>query len=307
MTALATLGAVSCSEVSQEQPTTEPQEEQVVEAGYGRMAFDLSSEFDVTVSGGVTRATESNVYELPEELVPDIDELPLIITGSYADVDDDMIVKDYYNTYENVETYNTMEFDKAGNLVPPYLAAGDYMVTVKNDGVYGVVSSTNARFAGSHNFTIVARDEDDTATIAITLQNSIISLTATEAFQKYFAHGNGAYISVTSDEAGEDVLLEYEYKLDSGLVESTADNILFLEPETTLYLGGYGYRQVTEVDGRYTKEEFTRQAIGTTSVCTINHITVDAEGTGESQFNITFDDSIVKITENELELNPNIE
>ncbi len=240
----------------------------VAEAGFGKVAFNVATESSV--------ATRSDKFELPAEYIPTAEEIELRIVGSYLDVDDDMQLKEYDQTFESVATYNELL---------PYLPAGDYTASVYHDN--------SAIFAGSVSFTVVARRLDAEANLTATLQNSAIKVTATDSFVGYF--GGGATITISTS-AGDK--FQYIYPMEG------EPAIIFVDADLELYLEGEGTKQATTESGRAESVTFTKQKIGTTAMATISNITIDAAAAGGATITVTLEDTITEYTESDLELNP---
>lgn len=306
--ALATLLAVACS--AEESPEITSSEEM------GRIGFTLQSE-SVIEATTTTRATEDDgdtneegedttddgttedvipegSYILAEELIPTESDFDITIyTRSYDD--DGVPVYELVEKYDSVEEYNTAEEDENDSsiLTPPYLTAGEYTATITNKYDISEESATNACFAGGVDFTVVARKTDSESSIEATLQNSIIRMEVTDQFNEYFE--GGATLTLTTEAGGE---LTLDFPIDEGATEQ----ILFVAPETNLYLSGTAIKQ-DPGNGTQPEVTFVKSNVGVAITATMNTVIVDAEDVGQGSITITLNDSITKINTTSVDLN----
>lgn len=241
-------------------------EAEVVVEGYGRVAFDVTTQAKLP-----TTATRSDMFELPARYTPSVEDMTLRVVADNLEFDE---------SYESVAEYNELL---------PYLPAGDYTAFVVNG------AEESAQFSGSVAFTAVARRLDAQESLVATLQNSALTCEPTESFLGYFA---GGATLVVSTESGERFTFEY------GEESSDDLEIYFVDAGLDIYLEGEGTKQAATESGRAETVTFAKQKIGTTAATTMSRIEVDASGAGGASLKITLNDTITEFIESELELNP---
>ncbi len=151
----------------------------VAEAGYGKMMFNISTESNIE--------TRSDRFELPERYIPSLEEIELRIVGTYLDADDGLAQKDYDQIFESVAAYNELL---------PYIPDGEYTAVVEHTCAY-----SGAIFAGSTQFTVVARRLDAEADLTVKLQNSAVTLSVTDIFRGYFSGGATLVVSTSNEDS----------------------------------------------------------------------------------------------------------
>ncbi len=248
--------------------------------GYGSAKIVVTT--DSVVAVGETRA--DSYYEIPSALLPSSADLVLSIVGEYVDPESGE-TKQFNSQYESLDAYNEDE---------PLLYAGEYTATVSNYTDLAGEGETYACFSGSANFEVVARTTGS-ITIPATLQNSIVRITATSDFCNYYE--NGAELTASTD-AGSTLLYSHP--------DNSANDgkILFVAPETTLYLEGWGVKQNPTESTTASTTTFVKSVIGQTVASQMSTISVDAGSTGGAGLTITLDDSITKVYEESVQLNP---
>lgn len=251
------------------------------ELGYGSVSLSVMTVSEVESSSD-TRAT---TYTISSELLPATEDLYLTIEGEYIDPETLETVQ-FSNQYSNIDVYNEEL---------PLLYAGTYTATVSDQKDISEESETNACFSGSVTFTVVARDKIST-TIPVNLQNSIVRLlSVTDNFKSYFE--NGAELTA-STESGSTLLYTHPDNSEN------EGKILFVAPDTKLYLEGWGQKQDPTESSQATTSTFAKSEIGTTTANMMSTIEVDAAYAGGAQLEITFDNEIISVYESNIELNP---
>ncbi len=285
LTLFAAATAVACSNSEEIEASSQ-------EYGVGRISLGVSASNAIEIiDSSESRATTSTV-EIPAEFIPEADDFSLVITGTYYDPSSETYM-DFYEEYESLSAYNNMEIDTddPSQYNPPYLVAGTYTAVMEYGEGVDVESATNAHFKGTLEFEIVARDVDGVATITATLQNSMIKLTTTEYFKKYFEGGATLTLSTTQ---------QSKIIVDTMDAESE-EQFLFVSPETTLYLEGEGVKQ-DPGNGSAPTVTFSKSAIGTTTAQTLSTVVVDADDAGGAAIEITMDDNYTEINEIDVDL-----
>ncbi len=278
----------ACSQAESVDPTAE--------RGEGRMTIGFDPREMVEISTS-TRATEESeeldIYEIPAKLIPTAEEMQLTISGTYYPEDSDTLAE-FYEEYESIAAYNTMESDESDPSIktPPYLPAGDYTATISNGKNPLYESETNASFSGSAEFTIYARDNNGKCKIEATLQNSIIRMTRTTLFDKYFAGGSTLTLST---EQGTELTVTTPS-------ESTEEQILFVEPGTNIYFEGTAIKQ-DPGNGFPPTVTFAKDMIGETTLAQMTTVIADIENVGGGPIYLYFDGTIAKSYDNTVDLN----
>ncbi len=261
------------------------------EYGEGRISLGVSASTEVEI---VSKSRAASTVEIPSEYIPETDDFSLTITGTYYDPSSETTL-DFYQEYESISAYNSMESEVDANGVtqyyPPYLVAGNYTAVMEYGEGVDVENSTNAHFWGSVDFTIVARENDAEATLTVTLQNSMVMLNTTDNFRDYYAGGAKLTLSTTQ---------QTELTIET-LVEDSEEQILFVSPDTSLYLKGEGYKQ-DPGDGSSPKVTFSQSYIGTSVKQTLSTVVVDTGDTGGATIGVTLNDEYTSITEESYDL-----
>lgn len=228
--------------------------------------------FNAAVENNVIALTKAaNTVELPTELIPEVEDFALRVTGRYEDSEDGT-EKDYSYIYSSIIEQNEKS---------PYLTKGNYNAAIS----YGEVNAEGVEkpyFAGNADFTIIARDIIN-CNITAALTNSAIKLTTTEWFNKYYT---SATFTVTTS-------LGNIFTFKAG--ESSP--LIFVNAGTTLTLSG------TATKSNGFNVEFPTKTIGTTTAQTQYAIVVDASQAGEGNIKINFDETTINIDPIEVELN----
>ncbi len=247
--------------------------------GWGEVAMTTRVSEDVQEDESDTAAK----YYIPEGLIPSVDDLKLTITGKYIDNDDDDIVtKDYNESFENVAEFN----------LSPTLWSGTYSAELTCGKDRTTESETNACFgAESEEFTVVA-DGKVEVNMTVALVNSIIRLQLTEDEDDYFTDYFTAAEFIITTGAGT------EFTFDP-FSEENANYIAFVEAGTTLYLSGTASR-VNGSDVTFTKSE-----IGTAIAGCMNTIVISAEEVGSLSLTVTLNEEIIeKVEMEDYDINP---
>ncbi len=278
-------------------------------------SFDISipdgmglMRFNVDVLSQVESTTDTRVvstYNIPAEYIPTNDSLNLKIYQEVYD-EDANLVYELYAEYASLTEYNNSvdeddesvdddeSSDADDNLLTksPYLPAGDYYALVTNGHDINEESLTNAYFADSTLFTIVARDTERSTSMNIMLQNSIINIEVTDNFLKYYE--GGASLKLTTENGAA-------ITLDLPLADDYVQEHLYVQPYTRLYLEGTAVKQGTGT-GVTPTVTFTKSEIGIATKSKLNCVVVDAEDAGGATIEVTLNNEITKINELELDL-----
>lgn len=246
--------------------------------GEGSMAIvaQVSDGVDVTTS---TRS-ESDTYTISADLIPAVDDLKLSIYQRAIDETNSSIYT-LYQDYASLGEYDT-----------PNMPAGDYTAIVTSASDINEESETNAFFADSLDFTIT-KDVSSEAAITATLANSIVQLQVTDQLTNYFAGGVSLKLST---EAGATI------ELDFPLSDDTQEKILFVAPNTALYLEGTAIKQDPGT-GVAPSVTFTKTKVGVATSGMMNRVVVDAAETGGADITVTIDDTIIVASETTVDVN----
>ncbi len=259
------------------------EDQAVLESECGSVALSVSVCREVS-SSSEARSEEStlDIYEIPSELIPVVEELPLTIECD----------GEVYAEYESVSAYNEANSD-GETLSPPMLPEGEYTFILTSGGDETEESATNACFYGELTVDVVARDYDAEGAVTLSLINSIVRISTTEAFDTYFV--GGAQLTL-STEGG--ATIEYN-TLDK------SDEVLYVASSTALYLEGVGVTQPSTEDvGSSSSVTFARSLIGETTSGQMSSVVVDSSVTGEASITITIDDEVNYIEYDMFDLNP---
>lgn len=233
------------------------EENTTTERGVGQVKFTPAISLSVE-----TRATT----ELPETVIPDAGDFWLLIKGK-----PDTETADFSAEYEQFRSY-----DK------PYMASGDYTATIR----YGDPTQEGATaycYEGTQDFTILARQTIQQS-INASLVNSVISLSCSEMFNKYYTDAE----FIVRTESGN------EFKF-----TSSSSDMIFVKAESKLFLRGTATKSQNGVE-----IEFPEHEIGSTTARTWHKIEVDASQVGQGSIDIRLDDTLTPIEAEEIELNP---
>ena len=209
-----------------------------------------------------TRATT----DLPQTVIPDAGDFWLLIKGKPGTE-----TESFSAEYEQFRTY-----DK------PYMASGDYTATVR----YGDPTQEGVTaycYEGTQDFTILARQTIQQS-ITASLVNSVISLSCSEMFNKYYTNA------------------EFTVRTESGNEFSFANAssaMIFVKPDSKLFLSGTATKSQNGVEVTFPEHE-----IGSTVARTWHKIVVDASQVGQGSIDIRLDDTLTPIEIEEIEINP---
>ncbi len=259
--------------------------------GMGRVNFSLSINDQVDIS--TTRAT--NVYYfIPDSLIPTKEELPLKIYQEVTNENDSTYYA-LYQEYESVDEYNNAEVDDDDPelYTSPYLPAGNYAATVSNGLDINVESNVNAVYGDSISFTVVARKTDVTKAITAKLTNAIVRLSVTENFNSYFAGGASLTLSTENDSS---------FTVEFPLSEGAVDSVLYVAPQTKLYLKGSAVKQDPGT-GTAPTVTFTKSEIGVAKQYYMNTVLVDVDEVGGSTIEVSINDQFTQIDPEDFNLN----
>ena len=227
------------------------------ENGLGTVEFSPSVSLMVE-----TRATT----DLPQTVIPDAGDFWLLIKGKPGTE-----TESFSAEYEQFRTY-----DK------PYMASGDYTATVR----YGDPTQEGVTaycYEGTQDFTILARQTIQQS-ITASLVNSVISLSCSEMFNKYYTNA------------------EFTVRTESGNEFSFANAssaMIFVKPDSKLFLSGTATKSQNGVEVTFPEHE-----IGSTVARTWHKIAVDASQVGQGSIDIRLDDTLTPIEIEEIEINP---
>ncbi len=281
---LATAFFAACSTSDDIEPT-------MPEYGEGRISLGFSASNLVEI-GGPSLKSASATVDIPEEFIPTADDFKLTITGRYYDPASETYI-DFSQEYESITAYNNMEedADDPTQFNPPYLVAGEYTAVAEYGEGVNIESATNAHFKGEVSFTIIARENNATANLNVTLQNSIIKLTTTDNFKNYYSGGATLSLSTTQ---------ETTITIDTTDADSE-EQILFVSPTTSLYLEGKGVKQ-DPGNGNPPTVTFYKTLIGSTTAMTMTTVEVDADDAGGKFIGVSVNDEYTEINETEVDL-----
>ncbi len=255
--------------------------------GTGRVAIGVGVESNIALS------VKSSGYQIASELLPAYEDYSLRVTGTYTDSDG--VQQQYDQSFATLDEYNSAEQDLYGDYHPIYLMAGEYYAEIIDNRDPSEESATNAHFAGEGSFTVEARGYDGSTNISLTLQNSIVRVSTTEEFRRYFVGGAEMTLSTTS---GSQIVYTYDS------TEESEEQILFLANGTELWIEGYATKQATTEDASTaTTITFNKSMIGTTTKGKMNSVVIDAEGIGNAMIDIILNGEIVLSSDEDVELN----
>ncbi|HJA98481.1 MAG TPA: DUF4493 domain-containing protein [Candidatus Alistipes avicola] len=233
------------------------EENTTTETGFGTV------EFAPTISLMIeTRATTN----LPETVIPDAGDFWLLLKGKPGTE-----TESFSAEYEKFHTY-----DK------PYMASGDYTATIR----YGDPSQEGVTaycYEGTQEFTVLARQTIQ-QNITASLVNSVISLSCSEMFNKYYTDAE----FIVRTESGN------EFKF-----ANASSAMIFVKAESKLFLSGTATKSQNGVEVQFPEHE-----IGSTVARTWHKIEVDASQVGQGSIDIRLDDTLTPIELEEIEINP---
>lgn len=230
-------------------------------AATGGIAFECGIASRVALHNNGTRT-------LPESVMPDINDIALVITSN-----EDEEFSLHYSTMRRYDKPLLTE-----GLYTAHFSCGD----IDEEG------EEKACFAGQTEFTIVARTTI-TEEVTLSLANSVINLTTSEWFQKYYTDYS---LTLRTDSGLERT---YTGTSDMPVVDTEA---LFVKPAGTISLSG------SAVKTNGIEVEFPETVLCVTRPNTWHEIEVTAGEASEGCIKIQLDDKMMKIKEKEIELNP---
>lgn len=228
-----------------------------------------------STDGLIGVVTKAATYNIPSELIPDVNDFSLHLLGTYLDPETNQN-ETFDHTYTELIEYNS-------NL--PMLPAGEYSAKI----YYGdklAEGENKPYFEGSTTFTVIKRKkitENMTASVA----NSIFTFETGEWFRKYY---KDASFTITDSNGGT-------YTFD-GLVKP----LIFTQVGATLTIKG----SATKISTGSTVEFPLTSINGVTKVKTLSTVVLDMEEAGTTDVTITFDDNVVEATGAVVELNPSV-
>lgn len=237
-------------------------------SGYGSVDFQCNT-ISIVENTTQTRAT----VELPSEVIPEANLFSLNITGDYLDPVSGE-AKRYEQDYSNMDAYDS-----------PIVPKGDYIAGISY-GDINLEGADRACFKGSASYEIIARKEIEQA-ITAKLVNSAIAVTFDEWFNKYYAN---AIITIRTESNNS-----FDF------TQTSSSMLIFVKPITKIFMSG----SATKIQNGVVVE-FPEFEIGATKVQTKHTINVEASEVGGAIFNVTFDDTVIEVTPEEIELNPEV-
>ncbi len=255
--------------------STDDSQDITMDEGMGRMnlSVEINDEIEASIS---TRATES--YSIPTELVPESGDLKLSI---YKKSGSEETIYELYQEYASLDDYNA-----------PSMPIGHYTATVESGEGIDVESETNAVFKGSIDFTVTDSEEAGESAISASLANAIVSIQVTDAFNNYYA--GGATLTLSTENGG-DITIDFPNA-------SSTDKILFVAPETTLYISGTAVKQDPGT-GTAPTVTFAKSEVGVATTAMMNNIIVDATETGGASITVTINDTITTVSTTTVDVN----
>lgn len=252
----------------------------VVSCSKDESAFTSADEwgtasFDCSMLSSVSCTTRSSdIYYIPEDLIPATGDIVLKITGSYIDSETEQSTSYSYGPL-SLSTYNTSQ--------PMMIASDDYNAQF-SWGTAGTEGESAPYFSGETDFEVIARGTT-TEDVSLVLQNSIITVEFDEMFENYYSD---ASFTVSTGSGNS-----FDFSSD------TTDAIVFVEASTTLTLSGSATKTR---DG--SSITFNAAVIGQTTAQTLSRINITADSIGGENINITVDDTITEMEPTQIELNP---
>ncbi len=250
-------------------------------SGYGSVA--ISAQISTSAFVVESRSSDESSYEIAAELIPQQEDLTLHITGEYVDPDSKEVVT-YDRTFANIEEYAT-----SGDGELPLLYSGDYRATLSDGGDAENEGEGCAVFGSqSVDFSVEKYIYDAELNMDVTLQNSIFRLSCDEWFKSYFSEAT--FIITTS--------LGSEFTFDP-FDEQSMEQVIYVAADSELKLKGSavkssGAQEVT----------FAENVLGVTKAGYMNTIAIEATSVGALVVSVTFNQDIVEIHEEKIELNP---
>ena len=236
-----------------------------VEEGMGNVEFRCTARSDVSYSPAFAKAGESQ-RPLPENLIPETGSLKLVLGNGDG----------YSAEYETLAQYDS-----------PLLKAGEYTATFSH-GDPESEGTDAAYFETVRNITVVAR-KTSTENISVGLANSVFSVVVSQWFADYYPE----YEIAIETESG------YSATFTSDDTEAgTESEPVFVKAGTALYFSG------TAVKTNGAEVSFPKTEIAVTKARTWQTLGIDASEAAAGTVEIVLDDSVVKIEELEIELNP---
>lgn len=241
-------------------------------------------EGSITISTNIeTKASQSDsssgIFQIPSDLIPSEEELTLHITGEYVDIDTNSKIS-YDESFEGITTFNS-DFS--------VLWCGEYQATLSDGNDPQTEGEGCVHFASATTpFTVEASKYDVAIALSVSLQNSIMRLSCDDWFFKYFS---GAKLIITTGGGNKFTFDPFD--------ESNDDRIVFVAPNTELKLSGTASRANGGSD-----VTFAENTITTTKAGYITSINIETTNVGALSVTVSIDDKIIKIHEDDIELNP---
>ncbi len=281
------IALVACSEASDETP--------LLNIGEGSVAITTS----VSQMVVETETKAESMFEIPERLLPteaEMNAFELHITGTYYLEGDTSELLTFDETYESIEAYNTAGTDKDDSsiITPPYLPAGDYTATItdKRDRTEEGEGAEYSCFSGEMEFTIVAQKYDTEQSMTAYMDNSLVRLQVTEAYEAYFPESS---LKIKSG-AGK------SFTFDFPLEAEAEERFIFVEAGTKLFLSGSATKQDPGT-GIAPTVTFSSTEIGTALAGGLTTVVVDAESAGVFTVTVIIDSEIKTIYKESFDLN----
>lgn len=258
--------------------------------GMGCVPIELS--ISDSVESNVTKANSYDEnYSIPEELIPSEDKFKLMLYKKSDETNE----YELYKEYDKVSDYSNAEVDKYDPEVTytQYLPAGSYAAVASDGGDIDIESSTNVVYGDSTTFTVIERNVTATKFMVAELENSIIRLKVTDNFNNYFAGGASMTLSTAN---GSEIAVEFPFD------DKAQDSILFVAPETRLFLAGTATKQDPGT-GSAPSVTFSKKEVGSTVINKMNTVLVDVEEAGGATIKISLNDQIIDVPIVEIDLN----
>ena len=234
----------------------------------GAIVFDCSISPQVAVAGTSTKA-DPVTRELPAACLPAVNQMGMKLSSQSTALE---------YQYETMDAYDQ-----------PWLDPGDYTVEFS----YGDPEAEGpdaACFAGTSTCTVVAR-KVVTHPVVHTLSNSLYTVELSDWFKNYYSE----YHLTIHTESGYQ---SSHTSADAATKATTEPTPIFVKPATKLYLSG----TATKTNG--VQVEFPKTEIGTTMARTWHTVQIDAGSTGQAGLKIHFNDTLISVDPQEIELNP---
>ncbi len=245
-------------------------------SGVGYGSITILSEVE---SSALLSDVDVDYYEIPSDVLPNVDDLQLHIVGSYIDPTD-RTLQSYDETFENATIFNSSA---------SIMWSGEYEAALNNGGDITVESTTNACFMSEYTPFIIVKGEYNTElSLTAKLINSIIRLKCGDWFKSYFS---AAEFTVTTQSGNKFTFDPFSEDNDDRIIFVAADSKLTLSGEATRASSG---NSVT----------FAATEVATTVSSQMTTLMVETEDVGEAKVTITINSNIIQVEEQNFELNP---